>query len=428
MLIIIKILLAYLLMVASIYVINSYITPKKKIITFDNILIVLVLAAIPALIHESTYNIFNSFFNIVIIVLTFKIIFKKNFLETVMDAIYITIITFIANILCSLILAPFMNIQMIRTIWYCEVAANVIVAVLVIIISKLPIFKKMYDKIIRSKNIKGKALEMLFLFFLALGFVFITYNMYKNFGYNYDFLINIVIMGLFIYLFLIYIQERNNYSRLSYEYDEVFKYVKEFENWIEKEQLNRHEFKNQLAVLRIMAKEQAVKDKIDSIISDNIDIDEKHIIELQSFPSNGLKGLLYYKVAVANRNNINLLIDAEKDITKKLSKLSEKELNIICKLVGIYFDNAIEEAMLTRKKILTFEVYSLKNTIEMVITNSTRANKDVDKLKKKGTTSKGENRGQGLYFADKIVKRNSWLNEMTIIKDGFYIQRLTIIK
>ena len=184
MLIIIKILLAYLLMVASIYVINSYITPKKKIITFDNILIVLVLAAIPALIHESTYNIFNSFFNIVIIVLTFKIIFKKNFLETVMDAIYITIITFIANILCSLILAPFMNIQMIRTIWYCEVAANVIVAVLVIIISKLPIFKKMYDKIIRSKNIKGKALEMLFLFFLALGFVFITYNMYKNFGYN----------------------------------------------------------------------------------------------------------------------------------------------------------------------------------------------------------------------------------------------------
>ena len=35
----------------------------------------------------------------------------------------------------------------------------------------------------------------------------------------------------------------------------LFSYVyKHFEDWIEKEQLNRHEYKNQLAVLRCLTK------------------------------------------------------------------------------------------------------------------------------------------------------------------------------
>ena len=53
---------------------------------------------------------------------------------------------------------------------------------------------------------------------------------------------------------LIFVKNRNSYNELTDEYDSLFSYIQNFEEWIEKEQLNRHEYKNQLAVLRCLTK------------------------------------------------------------------------------------------------------------------------------------------------------------------------------
>ena len=45
-------------------------------------------------------------------------------------------------------------------------------------------------------------------------------------------------------LTLLFINSKNEYKRLSSDYEILFTYIQTFEDWIEKEQLNRHEYKN----------------------------------------------------------------------------------------------------------------------------------------------------------------------------------------
>ena len=229
-------------------------------------------------------------------------------------------------------------------------------------------------------------------------------------------------------LTLLFINSKNEYKRLSSDYEILFTYIQTFEDWIEKEQLNRHEYKNQLAVLRCLTKEKKVKDKIDEILEDNINIDGPVINQLKFLPKGGIKGLMYYKVAIAQKHKINLTTDVSIESKGILTKLSEKEVRVLCKLIGIYFDNAIEEAIESRKKNILIEIYELKDKVNIIFSNTFKNHKNMKDRNKKGVSSKGEGHGNGLYFADKLIKENDWLNQKQEIIDGYYIQMIEISK
>ena len=204
--------------------------------------------------------------------------------------------------------------------------------------------------------------------------------------------------------------------------------MQNFEDWIEKEQLNKHEYKNQLAVLRCLTKEKKVKDKIDEILEDNINIEGQAVTQLKSLPKGGIKGLMYYKAAIAQKNKLNLTIDVSIESKGILTKLSDKEIRILCKLIGIYFDNAIEAATESKKKNVTIEIYELKDKISFVFSNTFKKHKNIKDRNKKGVSSKGEGRGNGLYFASKLIKENTWIEQKQDIIDNYYIQELIIRK
>ena len=206
----------------------------------------------------------------------------------------------------------------------------------------------------------------------------------------------------------------------------MFNYVKVFENWIEEEQFIRHEYKNQLAVLRSMTKEKKVKDKIDSIIAENINIDDSMINELKNLPNGGLKGLLYYKLAVAKNKNVNVEVDVSPTVGKFLKKLSEEQIKVLSKLLGVYCDNAIEAASDTKKKIVSIEIYCLENAVNFVVSNTFDKNKIISNRNEKGVSTKGKGRGNGLYFAGKLLNRNNWIEEKQNIVNDFYIEKISI--
>ena len=171
-----------------------------------------------------------------------------------------------------------------------------------------------------------------------------------------------------------------------------------------------------------------MKDKIDEILEDNINIEGQAVTQLKSLPKGGIKGLMYYKAALAQKNKLNLTIDVSIESKGILTKLSEKEIRILCKLIGIYFDNAIEAAGESRKKTISIEVYELKDKVNFVFSNTFKRHKNMKDRNKKGVSSKGEGRGNGLYFASKLIKDNSWLAEKQEIIDNYYIQQLFVYK
>ena len=183
----------------------------------------------------------------------------------------------------------------------------------------------------------------------------------------------------------------------------IFSYVQNFEDWIEKEQLNRHEYKNQLAVIRCLTKEKNVKDKIDEILEDNINIEGSVVSKLKFLPKGGIKGLMYYKAAIAQKKKINLTVDVDLEPKSILTKLSEQDVRVLCKLIGIYFDNAIEAAAETRKKSVLLEIYEIKDKVTIVLSNTFKKHDNFKNRNKKGVSSKGEGHGNGLYFASKLI-------------------------
>ena len=277
-------------------------------------------------------------------------------------------------------------------------------------------------------NKERRLSNIIFFLLITILLCILVYNLYKNIGFNNIYIINISIMIIISVLTLLFINSKNEYKRLSSDYEILFTYIQTFEDWIEKEQLNRHEYKNQLAVLRCLTKEKKVKDKIDEILEDNINIDGPVINQLKFLPKGGIKGLMYYKVAIAQKHKINLTTDVSIESKGILTKLSEKEVRVLCKLIGIYFDNAIEAAIESRKKNILIEIYELKDKVNIIFSNTFKNHKNMKDRNKKGVSSKGEGHGNGLYFADKLIKENDWLNQKQEIIDGYYIQMIEISK
>ena len=135
---------------------------------------------------------------------------------------------------------------------------------------------------------------------------------------------------------------------------------------------------------------------------------------------------MYYKAAIAQKQKINLTADVSIETKGILTKLTEKEIRILCKLIGIYFDNAIEAAAESRKKNLTVEIYELKDKVSIVFSNTFKRHRNMKDRNKKGVSSKGKGRGNGLYFASKLIKENDWIEEKQEIIDNYYIQQIII--
>ncbi len=229
-------------------------------------------------------------------------------------------------------------------------------------------------------------------------------------------------------LIVIIVNVRNKYNELSKEYNNLFSDVKVFEEWIEKEQFIRHEYKNQLAVLFELSSEKNVKNKIQDIINENLTISNRTIVSLKDLPSKELKGIIYYKTIVAEKNKINIDIVININNKSILNKLSNYKITTITKLIGILLDNAIDAAKISRKKVIAIEIYELKDKVNIVISNTFRNISIVNNRFEKGITTKGKGHGNGLYFVKKILDKNPWIKEKQEIIDNYYIETITIYK
>ena len=368
------------------------------------------------------------FVNIIGVPIVFKEMFKISLEKSTIGTTISMVIMLISDMLVSFVMRGFFDINEIRNSEILNITANVAVGILSIIFININKNVNPIKQFLSSLTEKIVIGNWIFFILLIIDFSCLAYNITLTETYGNGYFINLIVIMVFIIIMFIYIQGKNDYKKLSDEYDNMFIYVQNFEDWIEKEQLNRHEYKNQLAVLRCLTKEKKVKDKIDEILEDNINIEGQAVTNLKNLPKGGIKGLMYYKAAIAQKQKINLTTDVSINDKGILTKLSEKQVRVLCKLIGIYFDNAIEAATESRKKNLTIEIYELKDRVSIVFSNTFKNHKNMKERNKKGVSSKGEGRGNGLYFASKLIKENKWLEQKQEIIDNYYIQQIFVLK
>lgn len=422
-----RIFCALIITITGTYVINSITKKETKIINYNkNIIAILATSLCIGYLYKIDYTGLATIVIYLLYIITYKFIYKLSIEEATISSALFMVILALADVLTSLIFMNFYPANIIRANSLFFVLSNITVSIITILLIKVKWINITLNKFYCGCVHKQSITNIIFFSLLIIGFSYLIYNIGLSKIFSKEYLINFIVLIIYIIITYIFIGNQNKYKKLETEYDTLFKYIQTFEDWIEKEQLNRHEYKNQLAVLRCLTKDKKVKDKIDEILEDNINIEEQAVTNLKSLPKGGIKGLMYYKAAIAQKKKINLITDVSLKNKGILTMLSEKEIRILCKLIGIYFDNAIEAAVESRKKNITIEIYELKDRVNFIFSNTFKKHKNMQDRNKKGVSSKGEGRGNGLYFANKLINENSWIEEKQEIIDNYYVQQISV--
>lgn len=152
--------------------------------------------------------------------------------------------------------------------------------------------------------------------------------------------------------------------------------------------------------------------------------DTVHVNQLMNIGITELKGILSSKLLYAMELNIHVSIE----VTDEIISLPMDTLDL-CRIIGIFLDNAIEATLETACPTICFALIDLDTEYLFVISN-TFLEKEIPytALSKPDVSTKGENRGIGLYNAHKIISRYNHIFLDTEIQGQTFIQRLQLTK
>lgn len=403
---------------------------QEKIIKPQNIILLTVLVIISWISYKEFYSINAILIRTTAGLFIYKQIFKYDIYKLTVAFLFLMFITLVIDVTITGIAINVITHKALRTESAIILISNIATLIIVTTIFKgLAVGKKMNPSI-KDMREDNKAAIILMYTLIFISTISIFYNITKINTFSLKFVTNTVVIISFITVGIIFIKDQTNYGRLAERYNTLFKYVQTLEDSIDNINVGNHEYKNKLAILKNYIDEG---DKTNSVnilnemIKETMNKDNRVLTKLKKVPKGGIKGLLYYKILIVNKNKINFCIDISDRVIPNIKKLNIEQLKKICNLIGIYFDNAIEGAKESRKKLLSVEIYNLDDDIEFVFCNTMKnKNIDIEKIGSNGYTTKGKGHGRGLYLAKKIIMKNEWIRAETKIDKNLYIQKLII--
>lgn len=411
--------------ISGFFVIKNLTGSDEKTYSLKNVLILILLVIANALIYNIEYKYMITLVNFFFLVVGYKFIFKKSFFQSLILTVALIILAAISDVVLYIIMSNIFEQSMLKETGIVMLISNILVGVVTVLLSKIKTLIKFITNLLLKSNKNSSAqfllISSLWIFIISL----LCYSIVTSPINSFTFWIGICIEVVFIVFMLNYFRDKYRYISLNEKFDDLYNYIQTMEEYIDSEKQNIHEYKNQLSVIKSMTNNKKIKEYIDSLVVET-KIEGEWSSELKTLPKGGLKGLLYYKLAQASSKGINVLVTVSKDCNAVFKKFSLEETKQLSRLVGIYMDNAIEATANTKKKNLTLEIYKIKGNVNIVISNSIEEDIDLKQVTKKGFSSKGKGRGNGLYLAKKMLAKNTKIEAESKILNGFYIQRIII--
>lgn len=409
------------------HIIKYYLNCKNKLFERRTIFILLLFIIVTIILYDEKFSIYKVIFKLVIGFLINFWLFKKKFMNT-LEAYLI----FIVEISLSDIFAATLLIKLFDKIAIKSSAPEMIISNIIVYIIFYILFDVGFLKERIRKLIEFNSKELMFALIVILIFILNVLSILsKNYIESTSNLLNILSVILVLCLTIIYIVNYENNCNLTYNYNNLLSLLTNKDEILELNDLTRHEGKNILYLIKgyIETKEyDKALYQINELIKQDNKNEKINLQGLNNLPKGGLQKLFYYILIDAINSKIKLNIDISKTCKNKLSNLSNKKEILLCRLIGIYLKNAVEASKESRKKILTLEIYSIrKGYVDIVISNTfNKKNIHISQIGKKGYTTKGKGHGRGTYYAEKIIKKNNFLEHKTSIVEKYYIEHIFI--
>lgn len=410
---------------------NDKFTKKKIAIT---IIIIIAYSIGYNFIYYNVSNSMRGIINFAINTLIFKFLFNFKLFKAIFVSFLHSILLLASEMICLIILFFFTNISngYIYNIMAGGIIGNVLVCTVFIFLAialRKPLKKLLSSRVTQNTRI----ITYIILTICCIAFFFFFAITGMNNSNTKSFFIGSFAIIVFITILFSFIKQNIKNERLTKEYDNLIDFVKEYEMIIENQRIDRHENKNTLVNIKSKlidkSKRNDIIEYIDSILKEKTTFSKEKYAKLGYLPSNGLKGLFYYKIDHAENMGIKVSISIPKDVSKSLLyDLKGNDYKELCKIIGVYLDNAIEASIISDDKNIGIEIYNRQDYVSVIISNSYCGEIDEVSINKTGYSTKGSGRGYGLSLVNKIIKSNPIFENETNVTPKLYIQKLTIKK
>lgn len=318
------------------------------------------------------------------------------------------------------------NIESITSIPRIYFLLNMCVTLISFIMLKLKLPQKLYKLLIdTTKSVKDN--ETLIYSFIIIAIIVISMiENYMHLPSSVIIITNVTMGIIFIGIIFMSSKIKANYNKISSKYETSISSLKEYEVMIDKFRVYTHENKNEFYTIRNMLKNAEDRNEvikyIDTLIDNKIQDNEKIMAKTAKIPSGGLRATIYSKLCLMDKLKIKYKLNISRDVrTTDLIDLDEDLVLKICKILGVFLDNAIEAVKGLKKKQIAVEMYAIDNDLCIDITNNFKGNLDINKISEAKYTTKGDGHGYGLTLVNQIINDEAGKleNEKSINRDTF---------
>jgi len=271
-------------------------------------------------------------------------------------------------------------------------------------------------------------------FAIAPGLIFLIYYLFTNyiladepleFKNNLTFFVFLMIIAVSFINQLSKWRRISNYKIISNENNNLQIYAETVDKLYLSIIHYKHDINNTLLSFKTYIDEKKYDD-LEAFYNEKIinnspvnDSNYEFLTVISSINNMSLKGLLLYKFSTAEHLDINVNLEVI-DVAEDLA------INdvLLCRVIGILLDNAIEASSLSEQKHILFSMCFEKNNFEITIGNSYKGLLEIDNIFKFKNSSKGEHRGIGLHSLSSILKSHPNINLDTSITKDWFLQRL----
>lgn len=376
-----------LLCVTSVYMWRILYNEKYNYKNFKNYLVLIILIIFTSFNHIFVNNFVKVFTVIFALVLSNYFIFKKKINEIIIAPLITQFIVFISESIL-LIIANFifsLTSNDLMSMCYGTIGINIIVFLLSLFLIRLKCVKKLYKFLVgTTDNISTKTLV------LVLSVVIVMTNFYAASQYyrmNSKYMLIINSSFIIIYSFIVFkmLEQKNRYIKISNKYNMTNTTLKELEQNVTRLKITNHENKNQLLTIRNMIKKgedsKSLIKHIENIVNTKIKDDETLMLQTSTITNSMISSIVYSKMLTMKENDVDVDLIISRDIKDLyLSDIPDELAVEVCKIIGVYLDNALEEVSKYEEKIINIEFYAEKKTLCIAISNNFEGEIDFEKM------------------------------------------------
>lgn len=405
---------------------------KEKTNIVTTILIILISSGLLSVLNMAALEILNGTIKMLLVYALQCIFYKLTFRQTISKSLVVALIWYLSLVASEVLIAIVVSIityynHSSMVFVKNNIILNILIASGILLIIK--IFKAKLINILKNdSNMKNGTFIVIFTILITIALLVFRVS-YKEWEFSVDFIITmLIVLGFSIVGFTI-LRQRAQIQETTSKYQQLANYSDVTNDLLEEYRIVAHEHKNQLSAIKNMLEDNApdISDYIDTLLEKRGKLKYYWIGQLNHLPLSGLKGIINYKLLEMESKKLDVNINVSKEVTKtNLPKLTIKQKDSLYSIMGVYLDNAIQAAEVSKKKEISLEIFKENNDVVIIIANTYNGKIDLEKIDEYGYSTKGKNHGVGLHIVKKILEEESVFSQNRNILEDYYVQELRI--